>query len=107
MPVKTSRQRVFRNVFIVWMVSHLTFSIKRVAPRQLYVYCIVYSLFLIAMGCRRIAHLRGPDQSVGTKLLQGYDKALAKAGIAFDPKWITPVSTGNIDSKVQAAEYTQ
>jgi LacI family transcriptional regulator len=62
---------------------------------------------LIAMGCKRIAHLRGPDNSVGKKRLEGYKKALTKAGIAFDPKLITPVSTGDVHSKDQAAEYAK
>jgi len=62
---------------------------------------------LIEMGCRRIAHLRGPDNSVGNKRLEGYKKALTKAGIAFDAELITPVSTGDVDSKAQGAEYSR
>ncbi|MBW4028175.1 MAG: LacI family transcriptional regulator [Acidobacteria bacterium] len=62
---------------------------------------------LIAMGCRRIAHLRGPDNSVGKKRLEGYKKALAKAGMAFDPKLVTSVSTGDVESKAQGAEYAK
>lgn len=62
---------------------------------------------LIAMGCRRIAHLRGPENSVGTKRLDGYKKALSKAGIPFDPKLVTPISTGDVGSKSQGAEYAK
>lgn len=62
---------------------------------------------LIAMGCRRIAHLRGPENSVGAKRLEGYKKALSKAGIAFDPKLVTPTSTGDVGSKAQGAEYAK
>lgn len=62
---------------------------------------------LIEMGCRRIAHLRGPDNSVGTKRLEGYKKALSKAGIAFNPKLVTSISSGDVDSKAQGAEFTR
>ena len=62
---------------------------------------------LIAMGCKRIAHLRGPDNSVGEKRLQGYMHALRKAGLPFLPELVTSVSTGDVDSKAQAAGYTR
>lgn len=62
---------------------------------------------LIEVGCKRIAHLRGPDNSVGRKRLDGYKAALKKAGIAFDPQLVSPVSSGDVDSTVQGAEYTK
>jgi LacI family transcriptional regulator len=36
---------------------------------------------LIARGCKRIAHLRGPDVGIADERLEGYRKALAKAGV--------------------------
>lgn len=60
---------------------------------------------LIAMGCKRIAHLRGPANSVGEKRLEGYKRALSKAGLPFRPELVTPVSDGDVGSKAQGAEY--
>jgi LacI family transcriptional regulator len=60
---------------------------------------------LIAMGCKRIAHLRGPANSVGEKRLEGYKRALSKAGLPFRPKLVTPVSDGDVGSQAQGAEY--
>jgi LacI family transcriptional regulator len=62
---------------------------------------------LIAMGCKRIAHLRGPDNSVGQKRLDGYKRALSKAGLPFRPELVTPVSSGDVESKAQGAEYAR
>ena len=62
---------------------------------------------LIAMGCKRIAHLRGPGNSVGDKRLQGYKQVLSKAGIPFLQELVSPTSTGDVHSKTQAAEYTR
>ncbi len=38
---------------------------------------------LIAQGCRRIAHLRGPDNAPGAGRLQGYRAALAAHGLEY------------------------
>lgn len=46
---------------------------------------------LIAMGCKRIAHLRGPANSVGEKRLEGYKRALSKAGLPLS--WSRPCRT--------------
>jgi LacI family transcriptional regulator len=62
---------------------------------------------LIAMGCRRIAHLRGPDNSVGQRRLEGYRRALSKAGLKFRPELVSPVSSGDVESKAQGAEYAR
>lgn len=62
---------------------------------------------LIAMGCKRIGHLRGPDNSVGLKRLEGYKRALSKAGLPFRPELVTPISGGDVQSKVQGADYTR
>ena len=62
---------------------------------------------LIAMGCKRIAHLRGPANSVGEKRFEGYKRALSKAGLPFRPELVTPVSDGDVGSKEQGTEYTR
>jgi LacI family transcriptional regulator len=58
---------------------------------------------LIGAGCKRIAHLRGPENSVGQKRLEGYRKALKKAGIPFRPELVSEVSRGDVQSKTQGA----
>ena len=43
---------------------------------------------LIEQGCRRIAHLKGPNTTPGTGRFEGYKTALARHGIAYDPKLV-------------------
>ena len=46
---------------------------------------------LIEQGCKRIAHLAGPESlSISQNRLQGYTDALKKHGIAYDEKLIIP-----------------
>lgn len=44
---------------------------------------------LIAQGCRRVAHLRGPAIATGTGRLRGYRRALARHGLTPDSAYIT------------------
>lgn len=43
---------------------------------------------LLAQGCRRIAHIRGPELSTGLGRLEGYRRALAKEGLAPLPGYV-------------------
>lgn len=43
---------------------------------------------LIAAGCRRIAHIRGPDVSTALGRLEGYRRALAQSDLPFLPEWV-------------------
>lgn len=43
---------------------------------------------LIAQGCRRIAHIRGPAVATGSGRLRGYRRALAKHGMEVPPEYI-------------------
>jgi LacI family transcriptional regulator len=61
---------------------------------------------LISIGCKRIAHLRGPENSVGMRRLEGYTKALKRAGLPFRPEWVSNVSKGDVESKTQGAQET-
>ena len=51
---------------------------------------------LIAQGCRRIGHLRGPEIRIAEERLEGYRRALAKAG--FRPYSSYIVSGGHGDN---------
>jgi len=43
---------------------------------------------LIESGCRRIAHIRGPEVGNGLERLKGYQKALACHGLSMPPEYI-------------------
>jgi LacI family transcriptional regulator len=59
---------------------------------------------LLAVGCRTIAHLRGPKNSVGDKRLEGYKRALKKAGILFREELVSEVSSGDVESRIQGEQ---
>jgi LacI family transcriptional regulator len=56
---------------------------------------------LIDRGCRRIAHLAGPDISTGRGRLEGYYKAVESAGLCMSPDYVIPIPSA--DSR--GAEY--
>jgi LacI family transcriptional regulator len=49
---------------------------------------------LIARGCRRIAHLRGPEVGIAVERLEGYRRALKNAGLRQDPNCIVQAGHG-------------
>jgi LacI family transcriptional regulator len=59
---------------------------------------------LIAIGCRRIAHIRGPETSPGLRRLEGYRRALRQAGLAVDDRYIIPERKGDVETKQRGAE---
>ena len=50
---------------------------------------------LIAMGCRRIAHIRGLEFTTGVGRFEGYRLALKKHGLKFDPDLVSPYMTAD------------
>ena len=50
---------------------------------------------LIAQGCQRVAHIRGPAVATGTGRLRGYRRALARHGITPNPAHITSGQYGD------------
>jgi LacI family transcriptional regulator len=52
---------------------------------------------LIEQGCRRIAHIRGPQVSTSVGRLEGYKRALAAAGIPFRSELVVPVGASGDD----------
>jgi LacI family transcriptional regulator len=50
---------------------------------------------LIAMGCRRIAHIRGLEFTTGLGRFAGYKLALKKHGRKFDPGLVSPYVTAD------------
>ena len=58
---------------------------------------------LIDCGCRRIAHIRGPETSTGIERLQGYRKALAANGLEFLDRYVVLGKSG--DAQPQDSGY--
>jgi len=52
---------------------------------------------LIDQGCRRIAHIRGRNNSTGTRRFEGYKQALLKHGLHYSDALV--VSRSNVDTK--------
>jgi LacI family transcriptional regulator len=50
---------------------------------------------LIAQGCQRVAHIRGPAVATGTGRLRGYRRALARHDRIPDPRYITSGQYGD------------
>ena len=50
---------------------------------------------LIDQGCRRIAHLRGPDVGIAAGRLKGYRRALARHDIPMGDRYIVPAGYGD------------
>jgi LacI family transcriptional regulator len=59
---------------------------------------------LIQIGCKRIAHLRGPDSSPGIGRLKGYVGALAKHKMQQRPEYISTQRTVDVKSRETGAE---
>jgi LacI family transcriptional regulator len=59
---------------------------------------------LIDVGCKRIAHLRGPDISPGIGRLHGYLKTMAKHHLDVLPGYVSVQRMADVNSK-QSGEY--
>jgi len=56
---------------------------------------------LIAVGCRRIAHIRGPQVSTAYGRLEGYRRALARHGVEPLPGYIPAATVGDDNSEAR------
>jgi LacI family transcriptional regulator len=52
---------------------------------------------LIEQGCRKIAHIRGPEASTALGRLEGYQQALHEHGLTFPAEYIVPIGTSGDD----------
>jgi LacI family transcriptional regulator len=59
---------------------------------------------LINIGCKRIAHIRGPETSPGVQRLDGYRRALAQSGRKFVGQYVIPQPKGDVGSNQRGAE---
>jgi len=59
---------------------------------------------LIDIGCRRIAHIRGPETSTGVRRLEGYKHALAQSKLHVPDNYIITEHRGDIETKQRGEE---
>jgi LacI family transcriptional regulator len=59
---------------------------------------------LIDIGCKRIAHIRGPETSTGVRRLEGYKQALTQARLAIVDAYIITEPKGDVETKHRGAE---
>jgi len=59
---------------------------------------------LISVGCRRIAHIRGPQVSTALGRLEGYRRALARHNLGPLPDYIPDATAGDNDSEARGGE---
>ena len=59
---------------------------------------------LIAAGCRRIAHIRGPDVSTAIERLRGYTQTLMRHHLDASPQYVVMEETGDEHGDVSGGE---
>ena len=59
---------------------------------------------LIEVGCKRIAHIRGPETSPGIRRMEGYKRALTQRGIKVVDEYIIAEPKGDVDTRQRGAE---
>ena len=59
---------------------------------------------LIDIGCRRIAHIRGPQTSPGIRRVEGYKRALTQNGIKVIDNYIITEPTGDVETRQRGAD---
>ena len=59
---------------------------------------------LIEIGCKRIAHIRGPETSPGVRRLEGYKRAMAQSGLKVRDDYVIAERHGDVGTKQRGAE---
>jgi LacI family transcriptional regulator len=59
---------------------------------------------LIEAGCKRVAHIRGPETSPAIRRLEGYKQGLAQAGMRITDDYIISELKGDVETKQRGAE---
>jgi LacI family transcriptional regulator len=59
---------------------------------------------LIDIGCKRIAHIRGPQTSPGIRRVEGYKRALTQNGIKVNEDYIITEPTGDVETRQRGAD---
>jgi LacI family transcriptional regulator len=58
---------------------------------------------LIEVGCKRIAHIRGPETGPGIRRLAGYKRALAHASMKLEEDYIISELKGDVETRQRGA----
>jgi LacI family transcriptional regulator len=59
---------------------------------------------LIDIGCKRIAHIRGPETSPGIRRVEGYRSALSQAGLRAIDNYLISERKGDVETKQRGAD---
>ena len=59
---------------------------------------------LIEMGCKRIAHIRGPQTSPGNRRVEGYKRALTQSSLKLIDDYIITEPKGDVETRQRGAE---
>jgi len=65
---------------------------------------LIATRHLIEIGCKRIAHIRGPKYSPALQRLEGYKRALTEAGMKIIDDYIIAEPKVDVDSRRHGAE---
>ena len=65
---------------------------------------MVATKHLIDIGCKRIAHIRGPETSPGSRRVEGYKRALKQAGMKVVEDYIISEPKGDVETRQRGAE---
>jgi LacI family transcriptional regulator len=59
---------------------------------------------LVDVGCKKIAHIRGPETSPGMRRLEGYKRALTQSGFKVSEDYIITEPKGDVETRQRGAE---
>lgn len=59
---------------------------------------------LIDIGCKRIAHIRGPETTPSIRRVEGYKRALAQSGLKVSEDYIIAEPKGDVETRQRGAE---
>ena len=59
---------------------------------------------LIDIGCKRIAHIRGPETTPSIRRVEGYKRALAQSGLKVNEDYIIAEPKGDVETRQRGAE---
>jgi LacI family transcriptional regulator len=65
---------------------------------------ILATRHLIDIGCKRIAHIRGPETSPAIRRVEGYKRALAQANLKLNDEYIITEPKGDVETRQRGAE---
>src|SRR5947207_9534051 len=65
---------------------------------------ILATKHLIEIGCKRIAHIRGPETSAGIRRMEGYKRALTQNDVKVVDDYIISEPKGDVETRQRGAE---